>query len=64
MDPRHAFAGKAPGAAGRGVQRVAKGMEGAVTAGAVAYDLERQLEGAKLPKALEFAEAIIRHTGI
>lgn len=63
MDPRRAFAGKASGEAGRGAERVVKGMEGAVAARAAAYDLERQMEGVKLRKTSGFAEAIIQHTG-
>ena len=42
---------------------VVKGMEGAVGAKTVTYDLERQMEGATLLKTSEFAEAIIQHMG-
>jgi isocitrate dehydrogenase len=42
-------------------ERVVKGMEGAVGAKAVTYDLERQMEGATLVSTSGFAEAIIEH---
>ncbi|MBW3535305.1 MAG: isocitrate dehydrogenase (NADP(+)) [Gemmatimonadetes bacterium] len=41
--------------------RVVRGMEGAVEAKTVTYDLERQMEGATLLKTSEFGEAVIRH---
>jgi isocitrate dehydrogenase len=40
---------------------VAKGMEGAVAAKTVTYDLERQMEGATLVSTSGFAEAIVEH---
>ncbi|MEJ2185529.1 MAG: isocitrate dehydrogenase (NADP(+)) [Gemmatimonadota bacterium] len=48
---------------GEAAERVVKGMEGAVAAKTVTYDLERQMEGAKLLKTSEFAEAIVQHMG-
>jgi isocitrate dehydrogenase len=39
------------------------GMAGAVAARTVTYDLERQMDGAKLLKTSEFAEAIVQHMG-
>ncbi len=42
---------------------VVEGVEGAVGAKTVTYDLERQMEGATLLKTSEFAEAIIQHMG-
>ena len=41
--------------------RVVRGIEGAIAAKTVTYDLERQMEGARLLKTSEFAEAIIHH---
>jgi isocitrate dehydrogenase len=40
---------------------VVRGLEGAVAAKTVTYDLERQMEGARKVSTSEFAEAIIRH---
>jgi isocitrate dehydrogenase len=40
-----------------------KGISGAVAARTVTYDLERQMEGARLLKTSEFARAIIDHMG-
>ena len=40
---------------------VVQGLEGAVAAKTVTYDLERQMEGATLLKTSEFAEAIVDH---
>ena len=41
--------------------RVVRGLEGAIAAKTVTYDLERQMEEARLLKTSEFAEAIINH---
>ncbi|HCR3991519.1 TPA: NADP-dependent isocitrate dehydrogenase [Morganella morganii] len=40
---------------------IVKGMEGAIAAKTVTYDLERLMEGAKLLKCSEFGDAIIKH---
>jgi isocitrate dehydrogenase len=40
---------------------VEKGLEGAIGARTVTYDLERQMEGATLVSTSGFAEAIVRH---
>jgi len=40
---------------------VIKGLEGAVRAGRVTYDLHRQMEGATLVSCSGFAEAIVEH---
>jgi isocitrate dehydrogenase len=40
---------------------VDRGLEGAVQAKTVTYDLERQMEGARLLKTSEFAEAVVSH---
>lgn len=40
---------------------IIKGMEGAIAAKTVTYDLECQLEAAKLLKYSEFGDAIIKH---
>jgi len=40
---------------------IVKGMEGAIAAKTVTYDFERQMEGAKLLKCSEFADAMIKH---
>jgi isocitrate dehydrogenase len=42
-------------------ERVVKGVEGAVAAKTVTYDLERQMEGATLVPTSGFAEAIVDH---
>ncbi|HEY8369886.1 MAG TPA: isocitrate dehydrogenase (NADP(+)) [Thermodesulfobacteriota bacterium] len=42
---------------------IEKGVAGAIGAKTVTYDLERQMEGAKLLKASEFGRAIIEHMG-
>jgi isocitrate dehydrogenase len=42
---------------------IEKGISGAVAARTVTYDLERQMEGARLLKTSEFARAIIDHMG-
>ena len=42
-------------------ERVVKGLEGAVAAKTVTYDLERQMEGATLVSTSGFAEAIVDH---
>jgi isocitrate dehydrogenase len=42
-------------------ERVVKGLEGAVAAKTVTYDLERQMEGASLVGTSGFAEAIVDH---
>jgi isocitrate dehydrogenase len=42
-------------------ERVVKGLEGAVAAKTVTYDLERQMEGATLVPTSGFAEAIVDH---
>jgi isocitrate dehydrogenase len=43
--------------------RVLTGLEGAVSAKTVTYDLERQMDGATTLKTSEFAEAIVRQMG-
>jgi isocitrate dehydrogenase len=40
---------------------IIRGMDGAITAKTVTYDFHRQMDGAKLLKCSEFADAIIRH---
>jgi isocitrate dehydrogenase len=40
---------------------IIKGMEGAIAAKTVTYDFHRLMDGAKLLKTSEFAEAVIRH---
>jgi isocitrate dehydrogenase len=40
---------------------VVRGMEGAVAAKTVTYDLERQMEGARVLKTSEFGQAVIAH---
>jgi isocitrate dehydrogenase len=40
---------------------VIKGLEGAIGAKTVTYDLERQMPGAKLRKCSEFGSDIIAH---
>ncbi len=42
---------------------VMKGIEGAIEAKTVTYDLERQMDGAKLLSCSEFGDAIIDHMG-
>ncbi|MEX2527201.1 MAG: isocitrate dehydrogenase (NADP(+)) [Gemmatimonadota bacterium] len=42
-------------------RKVERGLEGAVGARTVTYDLERQMEGAKLLSTSDFAKAIIHH---
>ena len=42
-------------------EAVNRGMEGAVQAKTVTYDLERQMEGATTVKTSEFAQAVIEH---
>jgi isocitrate dehydrogenase len=42
-------------------ERVIRGLEGAVGAKTVTYDLERQMEGAQLVSTSGFAEAIVNH---
>ncbi len=42
-------------------ERIVRGLEGAVTAKTVTYDLERQMEGATKVSTSEFAEAVVRH---
>jgi isocitrate dehydrogenase len=41
--------------------RIIKGMEGAIGARTVTYDFHRLMEGAKLVKCSEFAEAVVKH---
>jgi len=41
--------------------RIIRGMDGAIAAKTVTYDFHRQMDGAKLLKCSEFADAIIRH---
>jgi isocitrate dehydrogenase len=43
--------------------RIERGLAGAIAAKTVTYDLERQMEGAKLLSTSEFARAIIDHMG-
>jgi isocitrate dehydrogenase len=40
---------------------IIRGMEGAIAAKTVTYDFHRQMDGAKLLKCSEFADAIIQH---
>lgn len=40
---------------------IVRGLEGAIQAKTVTYDLERQMQGAKLLKTSEFGEAIVHH---
>jgi isocitrate dehydrogenase len=42
---------------------ILKGMDGAIQAKTVTYDFHRLMEGAKLLKASEFGQAIIKHMG-
>jgi isocitrate dehydrogenase len=42
-------------------EAVLRGMEGAVAAKTVTYDLERQMDGARLLKTSEFGQAVIEH---
>lgn len=42
---------------------IIQGMEGAIQAGTVTYDLERLMSGAKLLSCSEFGKAIIKHMG-
>ena len=42
-------------------ERVVRGLEGAIAAKTVTYDLERQMEGARLVSTSGFADAIISH---
>jgi isocitrate dehydrogenase len=44
-------------------RRIDRGLEGAVGAKTVTYDLERQMEGATKVKTSEFGEAIVQHMG-
>jgi isocitrate dehydrogenase len=46
---------------GEAADLVVRGLEGAVGARTVTYDLERQMEGAKLVSTSGFAEAIVAH---
>ena len=40
---------------------IVKGMEGAISAGTVTYDLERLMDGATLLKCSEFGQAAVAH---
>ncbi|MEE8148510.1 MAG: isocitrate/isopropylmalate family dehydrogenase, partial [Longimicrobiales bacterium] len=42
-------------------EAVLRGMEGAVGAKTVTYDLERQMDGARILKTSEFGQAVIEH---
>jgi isocitrate dehydrogenase len=42
-------------------QAITRGIEAAISAGTVTYDLARQMPGAKEVKASGFAEAIVTH---
>jgi isocitrate dehydrogenase len=42
-------------------QAIVRGIEGAIKAGTVTYDLARQMPGAKEVKSSGFADAIIVH---
>ena len=42
-------------------EAVIRGMEGAVRAKTVTYDLERQMDGARTLKTSEFGQAVIEH---
>ena len=44
-------------------QTVYRGLEGAIQAKTVTYDLERQMEGATKVSTSDFAEAIVQHMG-
>ncbi len=46
---------------GEAADLIVKGMEGAISAKTVTYDLERLMNGAKLLKCSEFGQAIIEH---
>ena len=46
---------------GAAAEAVLRGMEGAVGAKTVTYDLERQMGGARILKTSEFGQAIIEH---
>jgi isocitrate dehydrogenase len=42
-------------------EAVMRGMGGAVGAKTVTYDLERQMDGARILKTSEFGQAVIEH---
>ena len=42
-------------------EAVLHGIEGAVCAKTVTYDLERQMDGARILKTSEFGQAVIEH---
>ena len=42
-------------------EAVIRGMKGAVGAKTVTYDLERQMDGARILKTSEFGQAVIEH---
>ncbi len=44
---------------GAAAEAVLRGMEGAVGAKTVTYDLERQMDGARILKTSEFGQAVI-----
>jgi isocitrate dehydrogenase len=46
-----------------GADRIVKGLEGAVGAKQVTYDLERQMEGAHKVSTSGFGEAVVAHMG-
>ena len=46
---------------GEAARAIDRGLEGAVAAGRVTYDLERQMEGATKVSTSEFAETIVEH---
>jgi isocitrate dehydrogenase len=48
---------------GEAARLIVSGMEGAISAGTVTYDLERLMDGATLLKCSEFGKATIAHMG-
>ena len=48
---------------GEAARLIVSGMEGAISAGTVTYDLERLMDGATLLKCSEFGKAVIAHMG-
>jgi len=46
---------------GAAAEAVLRGVEGAVGAKTVTYDLERQMDGARILKTSEFGQAVIEH---
>jgi isocitrate dehydrogenase len=48
---------------GKAGEHIVRGIEGALAAGTVTYDLARQMPGATTVPSSGFADAIIRHMG-